>query len=302
MKIYALSYTGHKLDYRINLGDNIQSIAASRLLPSFDGYVSRESLNRINEPCIVSLNGYFMASNNWPPSDNVIPIPFAFHISPSYEKVICSKEGINFLKEHQPIGCRDKGTAEVLKKYGVEAYYSKCVTLTLDSREAVPKNGKVYVVGINKNLQKIIPKSTLKDSIYVEQSKIELPNVPDHKKVELAEHLLEEFKNNASLVITNRIHCAMPCIAMGIPVIFLFNRRKKTDYRVHIIEDLVGINYINESLLFSNAIAKYYSNKINWSPTAIDIQAEKKAIKSAYLEALSRAKDRYNIKFKQSCF
>jgi len=299
MKTYALSYTGsQKLDYRINLGDNIQSIAASRLLPTIDGYVPRDALHQINEPCIVSLNGYFMGSINWPPADNVIPIPFAFHLSPSYEKVVCSEEGLRYLKSHQPIGCRDKGTVKKLKKYGVDAYYSKCVTLTLEKRAITPKMGKVYIVGVTKTLQKIIPKSVLEDSIYVEQSKIELPNVPDEKRRELAEHLIDGFKKNASLVITSRIHCAMPCIAMGIPVVFLFNHRKKSDYRVHLIEDLVGIQYVRESLLFSRTIAQYYARKIDWSPSAIDIEAEKKAIKSAYLKAYSRAKQAYNNQFK----
>lgn len=297
MKLYALSYNGYRLDYRMNLGDNIQSIAASRLLPHLDGYVSREGLNTIEEPCIVSLNGYFMGSNNWPPSDKVIPIPFAFHMSPSYEKIICSADGLRYLKEHEPIGCRDRGTAERLQKHGVDAYYSKCVTLTLDTRESSPEAGKVYVVGVTKKLQRIIPKSLLKDSVYVEQSKVELPNVPDEKRRELAEHLLEDFKQNASLVITTRIHCAMPCIAMGIPVVFLFNKRKKSDYRLHLIEDLVGINYVNESLLFSKFVAKHYTKKINWSPAPLDIKEEKLAIKAGYLKAFEQAKERYRAKF-----
>jgi hypothetical protein len=297
MKIFALSYTGYKLDYRINLGDNIQSIAAAKLLPKIDGYVSREALNKISTPCIVSLNGYFMASENWPPSENVIPIPFAFHISPSYEKIICSESGLNFLKMHEPIGCRDQGSTSILKKYGIQAYYSKCVTLTLDKRVTTPKDGKVYVVGVTKQLQKVIPKSILKDAVNVEQSKIELPNFTDDEKRKLAEHLLDDFKKNASLIITSRIHCAMPCIAMGIPVVFLFNSRKKSDYRVHIIEDLVGINYVNESLLSFKLIAKYYSKKINWTPASLDIEDEKARIKSAYLNAFETAKKTYYKRF-----
>jgi hypothetical protein len=55
MKIFTLAYTGAKLDYRINLGDEIQSIAASRLLPHVDGAVSRESLHLVKDPCVVSL-------------------------------------------------------------------------------------------------------------------------------------------------------------------------------------------------------------------------------------------------------
>lgn len=293
MKTFALNYTGYKLDYRINLGDEIQTIAASKLLPSLDGYISRETLNEVMEPCIVSLNGFFMDSPNWPPSNYVVPIPFAFHISKKYEENICSTEGLKYLKQHAPIGCRDRGTLSILKKHGVDAYYSKCLTLTLDKREAPPINGKVHIVGVTDNLQKVIPDSILKNSVYVNQSKIELPCVPGQTRRDLATHLLNHYKNNASLVITSRIHCAMPCIAMGIPVVFLYSSKKKSDYRVHIIEDLIGINYINESLLFLKNVANYYSKKINWTPNPIDIEDEKNIIKAQYLDAYSRAKDFY---------
>ncbi len=76
MKTFALEYTGYKLDYRINLGDEIQTISASRLLPAVDGYVSREALNEVKEPCIVSLNGFFMDSENWPH----LTMSFLYHL------------------------------------------------------------------------------------------------------------------------------------------------------------------------------------------------------------------------------
>ena len=84
---------------------------------------------------------------------------------------------------------------------------------------------------------------------------------------------------------------------MGIPVVFLFNSRKKSDYRVHIIEDLVGINYVNESLLSFKLIAKYYSKKINWTPASLDIEDEKARIKAAYLNAFETAKKTYYKRF-----
>lgn len=300
MKTYALEYTGYKLDYRINLGDEIQSIAASKLLTSIDGYISREALNEVKEPCIVALNGFFMDSNNWPPSNNVVPIPIAFHISEKYKNNICSPEGLAYLRQHAPIGCRDEGTLKILEQHGVDAYYSKCLTLTLNKRENNPANGKVYIVGVTSDLQKVIPKHLLSNSIYVNQSKVELPHVPSQTRRELANHLLEEYKSNASLVITSRIHCAMPCIAMGIPVVFLYSTRKRNDYRVHLIDDLVGINYVNERLLFSKAIAKYYTRKINWTPQPLDIEDEKQIIRNSFLAAYARAKVFYTKAFGNS--
>lgn len=300
MKIFTLAYTGYKLDYRINLGDEIQTIAAARLLPKIDGSVSREALNKVTEPCIVSLNGFFMDSDNWPPSDQVVPIPFAFHISKKYEKNICSPAGLAYLKQYMPIGCRDKGTVKILQKHGVDAYYSKCVTLTLARREQEPANGKVYIVGVTDSLQRVIPEAIRKEAIYVNQSKVELPQVPTALKQDLANHLLENYKANASLVITSRIHCAMPCIAMGIPVLFLISSKKKSDYRVHLIEDIIGIHYINEALLFASITQNYYRKKINWNPKAADIEQEKEVIKTGYLKALSKAQADYSKRFESA--
>jgi len=42
----------------------------------------------------------------------------------------------------------------------------------------------------------------------------------NEEKLVLSEEILSYYKDNAKLMITSRFHCAMPCIAMGIPVIF----------------------------------------------------------------------------------
>ena len=294
IKTYLLEYTGGKLDHRINLGDEIQSIAAKRILKNIDGYVSRERLNKIIEPCIVSLNGFFLDSPNWPPSKYVIPIPFAFHVSKKYEKLICSDQGIQYLKNYEPIGCRDLESSNILKKHGINSFYSKCLTLTLDKRNADPAEGKVYIVGVTDNLQRIIPNHIKSKAIYVNQSKIELPNVKQFNRRLIAEDLLTEYKNNASLVITSRIHCAMPCIAMGIPVIFLYSSTKKNDYRVQLIKDLVGINYVNEILIKIPFVKFIYSKKINWAPNSVDLEKLKIEIKEKYKAAYLKAINHFN--------
>src|SRR5690606_30999823 len=42
----------------------------------------------------------------------------------------------------------------------------------------------------------------------------------DEEKFKMAETLLKKYAK-AKLVITSRIHCALPCLAMGTPVIFV---------------------------------------------------------------------------------
>lgn len=292
-KIFVLSYEGYKHDYRINLGDEIQTISASRLLPKVDGYVSREALNKVNEKCIVSLNGFFMSSNNWPPSKNVIPIPFAFHIARKSEKEICSPEGLEYLKKYQPIGCRDMGTVNILQRHGIESYFSRCLTLTLDARVEMSTQNKICIVGLDKDFLKLIPKNLSKNAIFINQSNINLPFVSPDTKMHLAESLLDFYRKNACLVITQKIHCAMPCIAMGIPVIFIWDKARKNDYRVKTLDGICKINYVNKFLLRFPLVSSIVSKWIDWNPEAPDIGAIKQSIKQNYLSAYELAKKRF---------
>lgn len=288
-KIYVLQYTSHHFSRFFNLGDDIQTLAVSRLLPRVDGYVCRENLNEIQDDCVVPLNGYFMNSQNWPPSPMVRPIPFAFHMQPESQDVVCSPEGIEYLRKWQPIGCRDRGTMAILQKHGVEAFYSRCVTLTLPRREVEPDNGDVFITGVCKAAKRIIPRILRREAINVDQAHIRLPITTTRLKLELAEDLLQQYSARARLVITSKIHCALPCIAMGIPVVFLYDSKKKDDYRVSIIDDLIGITYVNHFWARTEIFNRFVSSRINWNPDPVDIEPLKEGIKSSFQGAYQRA-------------
>jgi hypothetical protein len=297
MKYFALEYAGELFEKAFNLGDDIQTIAVSRLLPEVDGHVSRESLDTVVESGIVCLNGYFMNSDHWPPAPGLTPVFFSFHLAPDAEKIICSPAGIAYLKANEPIGCRDIGTMQILKGYGVDAYYSKCLTLTFERRKGVVSDGKVYMVGVSKAAYSIIPRSLRKKAIRVDQAKVRLPSVPSRIKYQLAEHLLDTYKRTASLIITSKIHCALPCIAMGIPVVFLYSRRDRDDYRVKLIDDLVGINYVPSTWIDKLLFNRLRSGRINWHPEPPNIEVEKEAIKTHFLKALRLAEVRHRAKY-----
>ncbi len=227
-----------------NLGDQIQSIAASQKLPVIDCYVDRDFLNQYTpendtQKLKLILNGWFMAKpENWPPSEAIIPLFTSFHITQdhnTYEKIF-SPESIAYFKKHQPIGCRDFYTQGLLESHGIESYYSACLTLTIKNEFAhLPKSDKVLLVDVLYKTQKrkrdikgaikkkwllkqIIPENILLNAEHICQDAPK--NMPENEKIKLAQKLLQQYAQ-AKFVITSRIHCALPCLALGTPVLFV---------------------------------------------------------------------------------
>ena len=166
----------------------------------------------------------------FPPSANLHPIFWGFHLTnwnhtwDHISKPVC----VEYLKKHEPIGCRDSYTTEKLAALGVKTFYSKCLTLTLPKREHEPENGWNIVADMAIPLPSFIKDEALYVSHVINhQSKEEL-------KFHQAQKLLNLYRDQAKLVITSRVHCALPCIAMGIPVIFIGNAQ---DYRLSIVRD-----------------------------------------------------------------
>ncbi|OEC32922.1 Polysaccharide pyruvyl transferase [Pseudomonas cuatrocienegasensis] len=294
-RICLLEYTGEVFERFANLGDDIQTLAVSHLVPQVDGYVSREALDAVEQPCTVPLNGFFMNSAHWPPSPAVRPVFFAFHVTPQAQPVICSPAGIAYLKQWQPIGCRDRGTQALLAEHGVQTYYSRCVTLTLPRRTTAPSKGQVFMVGVSPTARYAVPAALRKRAIVVDQAKVRLPITDTALKQAMAAELLKQYRERASLVITSKIHCAMPCIAMGIPVVFLYDDARRDDYRVKLIDDLVGIHYVHEHGWLARLRNKRLAREIDWAPAPLDIEELKVEISESFRAAFNRVHEALDV-------
>lgn len=252
--IYGLlTYVENKKNF--NVGDNVQSLAAKQYLPQVNQYLNRETLaDYKGEKLKLIMNGWFTHNiHNWVPSEDIIPLFVSFHINNTAAPAMLSEKGIAYLKKHEPIGCRDQFSVDTLKAKGIDAYFTGCLTLTLDNYKVddAERNDEVYIVDPlysyptfdkvtydykrflrsiqNGNLFKIgkkkqhiknfIDSDLLKKAIYINQ---EPPanTYTDAQKFEMAETILKKYAK-AKLVITSRIHCALPCLAMGTPVIFV---------------------------------------------------------------------------------
>lgn len=233
-----MRYASFKYDRSRNLGDEIQTLATEQHLPRVDTRIDRDSLASFesDEKHVVIFQGWFSMSPDecFPPSDAIVPVFIGFHVTPTFgsREYLTSGASLDYLKAHAPIGCRDDGTRRLLERAGVPAYTTHCLTLTLPTREREPRKGKVFIVD-GDDLP--IPRALRRRAIRVtHDSAVPLLDGP---KSAAARSLLDAYRDQARLVITTKLHCALPCLAMGIPVVF-FGEDPDVDYRLGILRDL----------------------------------------------------------------
>lgn len=251
-------------DYTINLGNEIQSIAARRFLPKIDYYVDHERLNSFDEDTDVKLimNGWYLdCLKAWPPSNNIDPLLVSMHFNPKEDnyEVILSDESREFLTKYGPVGCRDMHTKDFLEQNDIDAYFSGCMTLTIESAGKYNQKdeGNDYVLLSLDHPEEMI--SYLKDKTDKKIYVINQDFAPSfekaypgsiskylynyttfynfEEKMFIAENFLRLYEN-ASCVITDRLHCALPSLALQTPVL-LFNSRKNQQ-RFEGLNDLVN--------------------------------------------------------------
>lgn len=120
------------------------------------------------------------------------------------------------LVSEYPIGCRDVPTRDFLRKLGYNAYFSGCVSMTLPRRQDGDYK-LVYV--IDDDPKKALP---LCDPVDIRVlTSLCLPDgIPWRDAEDLAMRRMELLRDTAKMVITSRLHVYLPCVAMGIPVVF----------------------------------------------------------------------------------
>jgi len=240
----------------MNIGDYIQSLAARQFLPKVDELIDRDQLGLYQGRNInMIMNAwYYIWKKNEVFSENIHPLFVAFHLN-NTENI--SQKTISYLKKNEPIGCRDYQTKKFLQEHDIEAYFSGCLTLTLGMTYKVKeeeRNDKIYFVdykmGSEKNKSidreiKNILKEYPKSRIFYKTHKYPLNKNPKGSLYE-AEQLIKDYAK-ARLVITENIHCALPCLSLGTPVILVLPTFDCKRFR-GIVElfNYIGINEQNK--------------------------------------------------------
>lgn len=245
MKNALLRYDAKGGTYK-NMGDYVQSIAAKQFVGDDAILLEREHLHEYTgEQVRLIMAAWWMHyPDNWPPSDKITPLFISFHITPDKAEKMLTKQGVAYLKKHEPIGCRDKGTQRLLESNGIEAYFSGCLTLTL---------GRVYQHNPSGN------KVVFVDPYF------DMPSL--QRPISLIQPLLTLLKNyNNIKKISNKMHSSISLKALMKTAAFYHQYSKKfskdlllkSDYFTHSAYEPSFKNE-NEKFNYTDSLLRAYS-------------------------------------------
>ena len=265
LMVYNYYYNG-KINY-VNIGDYIQSLAALQYLPKNckPYFVDRDIIRFYDGPKVkLIMNSWnLLHEGNIYPSEQIKPFYISYNFIPN-GKVIT--DFVNKIKQYSPIGCRDLKSRDILIKKGINAYFSSCLTTTLDidyGKKEKERTKEIiftdYKFGDYKSADKFI--LSLKAYNYnriTHLSHYFKNNITHLDRFKLAKKLLDKY-SKAKLVVTTRIHAALPCLSFNTPVIFINKKYKHNRYPgLYELLNTIGHNKLNKFEINVNIDNKGY--------------------------------------------
>ncbi len=216
-----------------NIGDEIQSLAASNLVGPVHSLVNRDRLDKADIDKKIIMNGWFahyagapepvkQLAYAWPPHPSLRPLFVAFHLADAAAPFLLNPAGLQYLKAHEPIGCRDRHTERLLQRNGVDAYFSGCLTLTLPERAADGPRDYAALCDLPSDVEAVLSGELARAGLKPVIVRHNSDAFPADEKARFAvAQTYLDFYAGARFVVTSRLHAALPCLAMNTPVLLV---------------------------------------------------------------------------------
>lgn len=226
MLYYALAWRPHA----DSIGSDLMVLGARQLLPQVDILLDADRLDAYlpqiedRDRVVALIPGLFLrTSSHWPPERHISPVCAGVHIDGEDAWGLPSDSldgaGLAALQTCAPILCRDDRTAARLEKLGVPYQVIGCMTLAL-TRPDVPHKGGVVCCDAPENIVSALRELTA--DVTTVTHRLDDASQDYDVRMAAARELLTVYAA-ADMVITRRLHCAMACLAIGTPVLLLYN-------------------------------------------------------------------------------
>ncbi|MFD2796828.1 glycosyltransferase [Promicromonospora vindobonensis] len=164
--------------------------------------------------------GWYMHSQfdlrfDFPFHENLQPLFVSFHVN---KHAILTPAAVDYLRANGPIGCRDWTTVHLLLNAGVPAFFSGCLTTTIDTvfpADFTPAPAGAPTVYVDTPVPEHDRGGELVTHLH--------PSVRGNdlaRNLYTAVDLLEAYRTRFSRVVTSRLHAFLPSWAIGADVDF----------------------------------------------------------------------------------
>lgn len=160
------------------------------------------------------MHALFGVRFGFPFHKNLQPIFVSFHCN---KRGLLTPEAIEYLRAHGPVGCRDWTTVDILLSVDVPAFFSGCLTTTVntvfpDLPGAFPASAPIGYVDS--------PEAAPPDAVQYQHSSDAVRFRSFTGNMFEAVDLLETYRREHSALVTSRLHCYLPMRSIGAQVDF----------------------------------------------------------------------------------
>lgn len=173
------------------------------------------------------MHSLFGMGFDFPYHPSVRPIFVSFHVN---QIEMLTPDAVAYLGQYAPIGCRDWSTVYLLRSAGVDAFFSGCLTTTVDGAMTAPDPPPppLPVCGVDvpprvrANMTAVVREVTHADT--------GLRQLGLAESVVAARDRLADYRSNHRRMVTARLHAYLPAVSLGLKVRFVPRRPNDPRY------------------------------------------------------------------------
>lgn len=153
----------------------------------------------------------FVAGFKFPFNPAIRPLFISFHMN---KPEMLTPQGVDYLRRYAPIGCRDWQTVALLTGFGIPAFFSGCITTTVDTLFARQGEDTRTEVGY------IDAREGAEGADNIEQSVGDIRVNPLAVNLAMAYEWVSRYHEQYRRVVTSRLHSYLPARSVGCEVEF----------------------------------------------------------------------------------
>jgi hypothetical protein len=159
------------------------------------------------------MHALFGVRHGFPLHRNLRPVFVSFHCN---KRGMLTPAAIEYLRRYGPVGCRDWTTVDLLLSLDVPAFFSGCLTTTIDTvfpdAPAAPADAPVAYVDVG---------DAPPGGVSYRHSNRAIRARPFVRNATDALERLDVYRTAHSRVVTSRLHCYLPLRSIGVDVQFV---------------------------------------------------------------------------------